>query len=38
VEEDALTCRDARATVVVPGVHDDAAHPRTGVASRRRKQ
>lgn len=32
-----LTCRGARAIVVVPGVHDDAAHPWMGVATRRRR-
>jgi hypothetical protein len=36
-EEEVLTCRGVRATVVVSGVHVDATHPWTGVASRRRK-
>jgi hypothetical protein len=36
-EEEALKCNGARATVVAPGVHNDATHPRTGVATRKRK-
>ena len=30
VEDVALTCRGAASTVVMRGVHDDAAHPRMG--------